>query len=203
MGRKAPALARRCDPLARTSAEPPSTATRDPPVPEAVGHLIGVALHVTDPLEVEPEPLRHELAEHGLVSLTVRVGTDGNRGGPGGVERDIGPLVGHPGRLLDGVGDTQPPQTAGRLGPRAARREAFDIDGGERLVHVALELAAVVSVARTRSGTASPRAGSGCTGAAPPGRCPSRAPRGRSRVRWRAPPPGAPPPGRARSAWCG
>ena len=178
MGRKAPAA---LDDSVHRAHERRAAEHCDPRAagPSTVGNLVGVALHEPDLLECEPEPFRDELAKHRLVPLTVRMGAEGHGGRPGGIECDGGPLVRYSGRLLDGVGDTEASQPASGLGSRAARREALDVDGGKRLVHVARELAAVVAVAE--SGLERHRLGreSDCAGAARLGRFRIRARHGR------------------------
>ena len=112
----------------------------------AVGDDIRVALDIPDLLEIEPQALGNQLLEDRLMTLAVGVRAHEHGRMALAVEADLAALVVTAGRLLDGVGDPEPqePARCGRC--RAPRLEPLGVDHRQGMVHVPLELAAIVVV---------------------------------------------------------
>ena len=104
----------------------------------------GVALQHADLFGGDAEPLDGELGVGGLVPLPRGLRPHQDRQGAARVEAQLGEFVGRKARLLDIDGVAEPAIPAARPRRGAPRREAGEIGGGERLVHVAGKLAAVV-----------------------------------------------------------
>ena len=141
-----------------TSAAPPTGIEREPPVPRPKAIGSGVALQHADLVEGDAEPLGGELGVGGLMPLPGGLRPHQDRQSAARVEAQFGEFVGRKARLLDIDGVAEPAIAAARPRRGAPRRKPGEIGGGERLVHVAGKLAAVVVEAERCRDTASPRA---------------------------------------------
>ena len=108
----------------------------------------GVALHHPDLFERQTEPLGGELGIGGVMALARGLGSHQHRQGTARLEAQFGKFVGRHPRLLDidGVPDAAITAASGGLG--APRRKTVEIGSGERIVHVAREIAAVIDEAQ-------------------------------------------------------
>ena len=70
----------------------------------AIGHQVGVALHVMHVVGIEAEPVAHQLLEYGLVALSLRVGAGEYGQRAGAVEAHLGAFRARGGGALDSVG---------------------------------------------------------------------------------------------------
>ncbi len=108
---------------------------------------IGVALQHPDFVERQPEPLGGELGIGGLMPLPrgLRAHQEGQAAAR--VEAQFGEFVGREARLLDIDGVAEPAVTPARPRRRAPRRKPGGVGGGERVIQVAGEIAAVIGEA--------------------------------------------------------
>ena len=126
------------------SAAPPTGSEREPPVPRPKPIIVGVALQYPDLIEGEAEPLGGELRVGGLMPLAGRLRAHQQGQRAGRIKAQFGELVGRKAGLLDIDGVAEPAVTAAGARLGAPRGKPGYVGGGERVLHVAGEIAAVI-----------------------------------------------------------
>ena len=132
------------------SAAPPTGKRARPAGAAAKADRIGVALQHPDLVERQAELFGGELGVGGLVPLARGLRAHQHRQRPRRIEAQFGEFVGRKAGLLDIDGVTEPAVAAARRASARRRGKAGGIGGGERVLHVAGEIAAVVDETERR-----------------------------------------------------